>query len=57
MTSDKENRAILNDISKSNCQLIENRSFRTLIASKDATIRQLQVTKFNKFLNNEYKFY
>jgi hypothetical protein len=48
MSYDKENRAILNDISKPNCQLIENRSLRTLIASKDAAIRQLQVNNFKQ---------
>ena len=46
MTSDKENRAILNDLSKSNCQ--DNLSLRALIVCKDTAIKKLKVKNIHK---------
>ncbi len=46
MSSEKENRAILNDITNPNCQLIDNRGVKELIDYKDATIKKLQVNLF-----------
>jgi hypothetical protein len=46
MSNEKENRAILNDITKANCQLIDNRTVKELIDYKDATIKKLKVNMF-----------
>ncbi len=43
MANDKENRAILNDFSKSNCH--DDLSLRALIVCKDTAIKKLKVKK------------